>query len=473
MNAATAKAEWQKRYEPDDEGLRFIELTYTGNYPDLPPVTDGILGDRMIKERMTTNVMEKQKKADVLKDEFTIAELNDLNNYMAWNTWDVLVMRATEGASGMIPRQEYEALALMQMFYRYPELMRAMTKEVGAQGVLDIGASARTEIGTKVNCVHDWCIGTAAFSLGRCVLLALEAIEARDYVEESNAMCKFAQRVQWGKRQDGWTLNSQNRYRCQIHDQDLIDQLTTQCEDFEPESDKHNQFVAFNAAAELLAFFDHYDCRLGLGDTGPYLLPDGRILIIRDLFVNEEIFHWSDVCEGLPYCYTLAVLVDPDRMGLKEIRVNDISTTFTIPKNYISAITGGTVLVREKWDTPMSEVYHLPFKDFDPHLEKIREATFRMYQKTARMSRRELILNGVYTYFIDFILPHLRKSGIYDYACQELNLWEIDQRVTNYYYDIMKRNFLQETVPLKVFSGSGYLPFPEGADLRASKYFWR
>ena len=473
MSASTPKAEWQKRYKPEDEGLRFIELTYTGNYVDLPPVPDGILGDRMIKQRMTTKVMEKQSEADVLKDEFTIAELNDLNNYMAWNTWDVLVMRATEGASGMIPRQEYEALALMQMFYRYPELMNIMTKEVGARGVLDIGASARTEIGTKVNCVHDWCIGTAAFSLGRCVLLALEAIEPKDYVEESSAMCKFAQRVQWGKRQDGWILNSQNRYRCQIHEETLLDRLTTQCEDFEPESDKHSRFVAFNAAAELLAFFDHYDCRLGLGDTGPYLLPDGRILIIRDLFVNEDIFHWSDVCEGLPYCYTLAVLVDPDRMGLKEIRINDISTTFTIPKNYISAVTGGTVFVREKWDTPMGEIYHLPFKDFDRHLEKIQTATFKLYQKTARMSRRELILNGVYTYFIDFILPHLRKSGVYDYACQELNLWEIDQRVANYYYDIMKRNFLQETVPLKVFSGTGYLPFPEDADPRASKYFWR
>jgi hypothetical protein len=45
--------------------------------------------------------------------------------------------------------------------------------------------------------------------------------------------------------------------------------------------------------------------------------------------------------------------------------------------------------------------------------------------------------------------------------------------MTNYYYFIMKRNFLQETVPLKVFSGSSYLPFPEDADLRASKYFWR
>jgi hypothetical protein len=49
---------------------------------------------------------------------------------------------------------------------------------------------------------------------------------------------------------------------------------------------------------------------------------------------------------------------------------------------------------------------------------------------------------------------------------------EIDQRVSNYYYDITKRGFAQATVPQKIFSGEGYLPFGEKADRRRSKYFW-
>ena len=36
----------------------------------------------------------------------------------------------------------------------------------------------------------------------------------------------------------------------------------------------------------------------------------------------------------------------------------------------------------------------------------------------------------------------------------------------NYYYEITKRNFVQVTVPMKIFSGEGYLPFSENADLR-------
>jgi hypothetical protein len=467
-----SQAEYLKRYQPDDDGLRFQPLLYQGNYKGMDPIPDGILGDKMIRSRMKSKVLEKVDHADVLNEQFTLDELNDLNNYLAWNIWDVLVMRATEGVSGMIPRQEYEILSFMNEFYRYPEIMRYVTDKIGAQGVIDIGTSARREIGTKINCVHDWCLGAVAFGMGRCGLLAGEWIKPDDYVEESNIILKFMQRVLWGKRQDGLILNSQDRYRCQIHDDDFIADLRTQIVDFEPGSEEQHIFEQFNATAELMSFFDHYDCRLGLGDTGPYQLPDGRILIVRDLFVNEEVFHWSDVCEELPHCYTLLVVVDPAQMGLEEIRVNDISTTFTIPKNYVPAITGGAVLVREKWDTPMGEVYPVKLGDLEPHLEKIRDATFKMYKKTAMMSRHTLCLNGIYSYYIEMILPHLRRAGLYDEVCAKFDFWEIDQRVMNYYYEITKRNFVQVTVPMKIFSGEGYLPFSDDADLRASKYFW-
>jgi len=197
------RATYKQRYEEQDDGLRFQELTYTGNFVGMEPVTDGILGDKMMKSRATSGVLEKVSTDDVLRDQFTIPELNDLNNYLAWNIWDVLVMRATEGVSGMIPRQEYEILAFMHEFYRWPELLAMTTAEVGgAQGIMDIGATARREIGTKVNAVHDWCIGAVGFGMGRCGLLALEAIKPDEYIEESNEILKFmlARRTAEGKR---------------------------------------------------------------------------------------------------------------------------------------------------------------------------------------------------------------------------------------------------------------------------------
>ncbi|WP_040831209.1 hypothetical protein [Nocardia jiangxiensis] len=476
MSDATksARATYKQRYEADDDGLRFQELTFTGNFVDLEPMRDGILGDKVQKQRAKSKVLEKVGKDDVLADEFTIDELNDLNNYLAWNIWDVLVMRATEGVSGMIPRQEYEILAFMHEFYRWPEILRMTTDEVGAQGILDIGATARREIGTKINAVHDWSIGAVGFGMGRCGLLALEAIGPDDYVAESNTLLKFMQRIEWGKRQDGYILNSQDRYRCQIHEPDFLQTIIDQVEELEPGSPKQQSFTRFNAAAELLSFLDHMDCRLGLGDTGPYELPNGNLLILRDLFVNEPVFHWSDVCDdaGLPHAYTMAIVLDPELLGLQEIRVNDISTTFTRPKNYIQAIVGGAVFAREKFDTPMSDIRTIAIDQLDTELPKVQQATLRMYSKVSRMCRRDLIWAGQYVYYVDMILPYLRKAGTYERACDEFKLWEVDQRVSNYYYDIGKRGFAQEVVPQKIFSGEGYLPFGAGADLRNSKGRW-
>ena len=120
----------------------------------------------------------------------------------------------------------------------------------------------------------------------------------------------------------------------------------------------------------------------------------------------------------------------------------------------------------------MAEVYKVPVKDLPKRLEGIQQATFKLYTKLSRQSRRTLITNGQYVYYIDMILPHLRKAGTYEKACTDYNFWEIDQRVSNYYYDITKRGFAQATVPQKIFSGEGYLPFDENADRRRSKYFW-
>jgi hypothetical protein len=91
--------------------------------------------------------------------------------------------------------------------------------------------------------VHDWCIGAVGFGMGRCGLLALEVIKPQDYVEESNIILKFMQRVLWGKRQDGYILNSQDRYRCQIHDKDVLDNLVSQVEEVEADSPKHDSLI--------------------------------------------------------------------------------------------------------------------------------------------------------------------------------------------------------------------------------------
>lgn len=469
-DASAKGATFLERYEADDDGLRFSDLTWAGNRPGLDPVVDGISGEKVMRSRARSGVLEKLSHEDVLRDEFTLDEMNDLNDYVAWNTFDMLALRATEGASGMIPRQEYELLSYMQMFYRYPEFFTLITDKIGAQGVIDIGATARTEIGTKINCVHNWAIANCCL-LGRTGLLALEHIKADDYLDELSTSLKFGQRIVWGMRQDGWIYNSQDRYRCAIKEPALVERLAASVEEFADDEKLGQQFKTFNASAELLAFFDHYDSRLGVGDTGPYIRPDGRVMIVRDLFVNEDIHHWSDVCGDLPYSFTLVLMIDAEKLGLQEIRVNDISTTFTRPENYIPAITAGSVFVRQQWDTPMSDVYQQPIEDLGGYLESIREATLKMYDKTLRMPRRELIQNGIFNYYCGKLMPYLRRAGVYEEVCEQYEYWELDRRISDLYYEVPKRNFVQAVIPQKVFTGVGAVPFPgDKRPSRRSKY---
>ena len=121
----------------------------------------------------------------------------------------------------------------------------------------------------------------------------------------------------------------------------------------------------------------------------------------------------------------------------------------------------------------MGEIYPVKIDDLASHLGKIQQATMKLYSKYARMPRRTLIMNGHYVYYIDMILPHLRLAGTYEKACRDYDFWEIDRRVSNYYYEIDKRGFAGEVVPQKIFSGEGYLPFPDGTPLDRSKYFMR
>jgi hypothetical protein len=71
--------------------------------------------------------------------------------------------------------------------------------------------------------------------------------------------------------------------------------------------------LRFNAGIELLSFLFHFDNRCGLADTGPYPVPGGGYLIVRDIFLREPTYHWNDACDGLPYCVTQGLVFRPDR----------------------------------------------------------------------------------------------------------------------------------------------------------------
>ena len=109
---------------------------------------------------------------------------------------------------------------------------------------------------------------------------------------------KFMQRVLWGKRQDGSSSTRRTATAARSTRRTSSPTCVTQIVDFEPGCDEHAHLHAVQRhrrAAGLLR-----PLRLPARPRRHRPLPAARrpLLIVRDLFVNEEVFHWSDVCDG-------------------------------------------------------------------------------------------------------------------------------------------------------------------------------
>lgn len=457
-----------KRYDEDDDGLRF-RPGITLEKPGMPPIPDGILGDKILRSHLKTDLLTTPQTLEKIKNpQFSLDELNDIVSYFSWNLWDQLMLRASEGTQGLVPRQEYEALAFVNAFYRWPEFMHDMVDRLGGyEGIAALGATGAEGPADKINMLHMWCL-TAPFLNGRAVNLMLDHIKPVDYLDEMNVNLKFYQALAYGYRGDGHWFGSQGRYVCRTLPDTWTQRFTDRAGDLRGR--QFEQYTALMAATELLSFYVHLDCRLGLDDRGPWIMENGNPMIVRSCFLREEPYAWSMFCEDLPYAVTFAFEIDADKMGLEEVRVTDIGTLWTSPSDYIRAITKGSVWIRQEWD---SEVQEISVGDaFEQFYQIINDACLKIYEYYTRTSRRHLVEMGANVYYAGMFLPFMRKAGLYEEYCNNYNFWEFDQRAANVYYDLYRNDFARVVLPTRLFSGElgAWAPIPSGTGLWRSKY---
>jgi hypothetical protein len=421
------------------------------NYKGVPEYVRGPEGDLAFRKSLKTNALtltDESLKSDTL----TPDEADDVIAYYGWNIWDVLGTRATEGENGLIPRQEYEALSTVEYMTKFPELWDLITEEVGGDGVIDIGATARREIGTKVNALHVWCAG-ASFVTGRGITMGLGHFGPTDRAEAIARAFQFNRRLargMWGD--EGGMFASQRNYRVPLLEgTDWLERFRDEAVFFDdPEQKK--LYTTFNATAQLLVFLLHFDNRLGLGDSGPYPTEDGGFLIVRDHFLNDPAYHWFDVAEELPHCITQAMYFKPPPE--MKVIVNDLSTTFTQPASYIPYLTGMAVYARDKWDTPISDIRLVDEEEMKRYTEIAQKATMKLYRRISTMPRRDKIGAGVQNYVVDWALPFLRLSGTYDKAVAEGWL-EWDRMTYESYYPLVVEGQAGPLLPEAIIAGKG------------------
>ncbi len=418
----------------------------------------GSEGDVDFRKSLKTDVLQLTDES-LRSDSLSPDEADDVLAYYGWNLWDVLGTRATEGENSLIPRQEYEALSVIEYMESFPALYDMITEEVGGDGVIDIGATARREIGTKVNALHVWCAGVS-FVTGRGIGMGLGLYTPTDKAEELRRALQFARRLargMWGD--EGPMFASMRDYRVPLLEgTDWLERFRDEATFFD-DPQQQSLYTKFNATAQLLVFLLHFDNRLGLGDSGPYPTEDGGFMIVRDHFLNDPAFHWFDVADELPHCITQAMYFRPPPE--MKVIVNDLSTTFTQPASYIPYMSGMAVYARDKWDTPISDIRLVDEEEMKKITEIAQKATMKLYRRISAMSRRDRITAGFQNYVIDWALPWVRLAGVWDKAVAQGWL-EWHPLTSESYYPLAVDGQAGPLLPEAVIAGKGAVSLQAG-----------
>jgi hypothetical protein len=387
---------------------RFLEL-YQAEVPT------GIAGDREMRRRIAVPFMDTTE--DDVRREPTVDELDGWRAYMGWSLWDVIAARSTEGESGLIPRQEYETISFLQIWALYPRMMRAITDAIGVDGVIDLGRTPRREVGSKLNITRNWSPQNCCH-LGRAIALELGLESPEERREDVGVPVQFARRMMFGTWGEGPGFACGNAYQVALLDPELRERFLADEERLD-DPERRAAFRKFNATTELLGFLVHYDCRFGLQDTGPYPVPGGGFMLVRDHFLHEPAYPWTGPTEGLPYAVVEAMVFRPDVPV--DVRINDIGTTFTEPGDYLRYLSGVAVYARDREDTPVSDIRRLDHDEMAAIAKKCSAATLELYQTLATKDRDEKIRDGINVYATDHIKPMATKAGIWEQLKPEID----------------------------------------------------
>lgn len=420
-------------------------------------VPHGSAGDAQLRADFTTDVLQLTDE-NTTRD-LTLAECNELTRYMAWNIWDFLALRATEGESGLIPRQEYECFGCVHQWQRYPAFYRRILDEVGVAGLVDIGAIPRREPANKVNLLHVWCSGFTPL-FGRAILGELGIASTDDRAEDTRLILQFMRRLYKGLWGEDDMFTSMRGYRAPMLDQAWIDRFAAEQTALD-DDERRGLFTTFNAATEMLGFLLHFDNRSGLNDTGPYDLGDGRFMIVRDHFLHDPMYHWHDVAEGLPHCITQAMVFRPD--APLELALMDGGTLFTEPGNYLKHLESAAVYVRATWDTPASEIRRIDEAEMRAILDLCEPATTRLYKRIASMSARDKISCGAQVYYGEFVAAVARAAGVWDELLADHDFWELDETTAQAYFPLVRDGIGVQLVGKLFITGTGFPALSDGA----------
>ena len=318
-----------------------------------------------------------------------------------------LTLQRTSYASQLIPVTPYILVACAETFYRYPEMMRVID---AARPAEDIALDGHRP-GSRINAVHLWSIANF-YLLGRQVVTMMDP--SLDVADDVFTVLDFWERAALAYRHHDGTRQAWDAG-------DVVrpfgpDVLDTLLAGVQPVDDDTRRIVKrANATIVNYLFLSWFDTRVGTADSGPYPLPDGRTLLVREWHrLADSDFWWTAPAAGVPRRELTAALV----LEGVDVKVTDFGSAFTQPEDYLDHLVGFGLFTTDHGGLAPVELSELP-----PLLAAVKTANAQLYRDIAAMPREELIRCGAYVYFT-FLRPFAEAAGVAD----QLD-WEVPKAV--------------------------------------------
>lgn len=286
-------------------------------------------------------------------------------------------------ASPLIP-MEYLAIQGLEVWDRWPAIVDRITAECSPEA---IGADLRRP-GLGVNSTHFFCL--ACLPPGGHDGWLRHGVSYPDTAERFSTLYEFWHGATSSWRADGFSTVWAAGNVVQPYPEACISELAATALGVSPPEVTHLR-RAMGALMQFL-FLNFMECRVGIGETGPYPLPRDRVMLVREFaFLGQSFLPWSAVAHDAPYQSVVAALVF--RPGVR-IEVGDTATSVCIPADPmvdleavgLFASDGGVL-------TPIG------FEELELAAEAAKRADRSLYRQVAAWTWEEKMAAGAFSYF--------------------------------------------------------------------------
>src|SRR6185437_14876473 len=179
--------------------------------------------------------------------------------------------------------------------------------------------------------VHVWAVPNFVL-LGRKILMAAGLVDPDDDARRMATVLEFWARTSGAYRFDDGTHQAADAAGTATPYRAYVDDVLAACEPIVADSGVSR----LNALLTSYLFLLWFDTRSGYQDTGPYVLDDGRVVLLRAFNgLGPSHFPWSAaVASDMPNRDVLAAFV----LDGVDMHVTDFGTSVTQPEDYLARV---------------------------------------------------------------------------------------------------------------------------------------